>query len=155
MTLTGKPWAEIKRIKTCGVFVVGEIVYVAASSRTIPGFEIDSEPILKVDRNGPLSALGNAVLTALDSFRSDVEPPDPRARRKSPLLGPTGFRSWKQFETNALHVRVHLDHNIFVTPTARDTEHGGYLHRPDLECECSTEALDIGKTLLKALALCT
>jgi hypothetical protein len=155
MTSTGKSWEEIKQIRSCSVYFIGEAVYVVASSRTIPGFVIDSEPILKIDPDGPPEALGSAVLNALDAFQFDVEPPNPRVRGKSPLLAKTRLRSWKQLERNAQYVMVHLDRNIFVTPTIRDTEHGGYLHQPDLACGCSTDPQDIGRTLLKALALCT
>lgn len=154
MTVPARTWEEIKRIKSCGVFLAGENVYVAASARTIPGFEIDSEPIVTLDRNSPPALLGDAVLAALDSFRFDVEPPDPRVQRQSPLLKQSGFRSWKQFEKSVLYVLVRLDHSVFVTPTVREPRRG-YAHRPDLECECSTVAQDIGKTLLKAFALCT
>jgi hypothetical protein len=130
MSLTGKSWEEIKQIRSCSVYFIGDSAYVVASSRTIPGFTVDSEPILKIDRDGPLEALGSAVLTALEAFQFDVQAPDPRVRNKSPLLSQTRLRSWKRLERNAQYVMVHLDHTIFVTPSTRDTEHGGIFINP-------------------------
>lgn len=156
MISSARNWEEIKRIKSCGVFFLPEAIYVVAAARTIPGFEIDAEPVLKLDRQCPPSALGDTVAAALNSYRIDVAPPDPSSKNIGPLLKETGKKSWKQLERSALHARVMLNGTtIKVMPTERDARRGGYSHRPDLACECSLDTYDIGTTLLLVLERCS
>ena len=149
-------WEELKRIKSCGVFLSVDTIYVVAASRTVPGFEIDSEPVFKLDRHCPPPSLGNAVLDALKAYRMDVAPPGPSSKRMSPFLKQTGKKSWRQLEENTLHASVSLDGaTIQIIPTERDARLGGYSHRPDLARECSLDDQDIGTTLLRIFEQCS
>jgi len=121
-----RSWEELKRIKSCSVYLFPDMIYVVASARTVPGFDIHSEPVFKVERNVQPSVLGDRVVTALNAFQFDVPPPSPRSKDVGPLLKRTGLRSWKQLEARALHISVTLDGEIIqVIPTARDLRHGG------------------------------
>jgi hypothetical protein len=156
MIAPARSWEELKRIKSCGVFFFPDTIYVVAAARTVPGFEIDSEPVFKLDRQCPPVTLGDAVLCALKAHRIDVAPPGPSSKIMSPLLKQTGKKSWKQLEKYALHASVSLDGaTMQIIPTERDTRVGGYSHRPDLACECSLGAQDIGATLLRVLGRCS
>jgi len=156
MIAPARSWEELKRIKSCGVFFFPDAIYIVAAARTVPGFEIDSEPVFKLDRRSPPLCLGDAVLSALKAYRMDVAPPGPSSKNISPFLKQTGKKSWKQLEKTALHARVSLDGaTMQIIPTERDARLGGYSHRPDLACECSLDAQDIGTTLLRALEQCS
>jgi len=156
MITPARGWEELKRIKSCDVYFFPDAIYVVASARTVPGFEIDSEPVFKLDRQIPPPAVGDAIIAALNSFRIDVAPPDPRATKWSPLLIRAERKSWKQIEKVALHVTVSLDGaTVRVMPTERDARRGGYAHRPDLACDCTLQPEDIGMTVLGALERCS
>jgi hypothetical protein len=86
-------WEELKRIKGCGVFFFPDAIYVVAAARTVPGFEIDSEPVFKLDRQCPPLSLGDAVLSALKAYRMDVAPPGPSGKNISPFFKQTGKKS--------------------------------------------------------------
>jgi hypothetical protein len=156
MTQERGTWEEIKRIRSCGVYFFPDAVYVVALARTVPGFEIHSEPVLKVNRDAGPACFGDAVVAALDSYRLDIDPPDPRSKNVGPLLKRTGLRSWKQLEKKAVHVSVSLDRGkVQVIPSMRDRQHGGYAYRPDLACECAPTPGEIGATMLRALECCS
>jgi hypothetical protein len=151
-----RSWEEVKRIKSCGVYLFPDMIYVVASARTVPGFDIHSEPVFKMERGAQASVLGEKVIAALNAFRFDVPPPGPGSKDVGPLLKQTGLRSWKQLEARALHISVTLDGEIIrVIPTARDLRHGGYNFKPDLTCECVLDRQEIGTTLLQALEKCS
>jgi len=140
-------------MKNCGVYATESDVYVVSLARTIPGFELVSEPMFKARRDEP-SALGEAVLSALNAYKEGVAAPDPRAKIPSPFLKYSGFRSWKAVERSALHLSVRWNGpGVSIIPTVRD-EHAGYAHKPDLAVTSSPEPSAIGEALLKALALC-
>jgi len=137
------------------VFFLPKAIYVVASARTNPGFEISVEPAYELDRSSSSAHLGDSIVSALNSFQMDVPPPDPRSMNRSPILKTLKAKSWRQFEAAALHVIVILDgEKIEVTPTARDTARGGYTPRPDLTCECTFEAQRIAETVLGVLEHC-
>jgi hypothetical protein len=151
-----RSWEELKRIKGCGVFFFPDAIYVVAAARTVPGFEIDSEPVFKLDRQCPPLSLGDAVLSALKAYRMDVAPPGPSGKNISPFLKQTGKKSWKQLERIALHASISLDGaTMHIIPTERDASRGGYTHRPDLASECTLDAQDIGTTLLRVFEQCS
>lgn len=156
MTTSGRSWEELKKIKSCGVFFVPDAIYVVSAARTIPGFCVDCEPVFKVSIEGSPSALGDAVLSALNAFRLDVPPPSPEETTFSPLLSCVGKKSWKEIERVARHVTVSLDENkVSVIPTERDPRNRGYMHRPDLSSQCIPDAGLIGVALLGVLEHCS
>jgi len=156
MIAPARSWEELKRIKSCGVFFFPDAIYVVAAARTVPGFEIDSEPVFKLDHRCPPVSLGDAVLSALKAYRMDVAPPGPSSKHMSPFLKQTRKKSWKQLEKVALHASVSLDGAaVQIIPTERDPRLGGYSHRPDLACESPLHAHDIGTTLLRVFEQCS
>jgi len=156
MTSGARTWEEIKRIKSCSVYFFPDVAYIVAAARTVPGFEIDAEPIFDVRREAAPSKLGDAIIAALNSYQLDVSPPDPRSKNVGPLLKRTGLKSWKQLEKKGLHVRVSLDGAaVRVMPTMRDPVRGGYEHKPDLAFECELVPADIGVATLQALERCS
>ncbi len=154
--MNNRSWEELKQIKSCGVFFLSEAIFVVAAARTVPGFEIDSEPAFKLDRRTPPSKLGDVIVTALNSHRIDVLVPDTGSNQVSPLLEITGMKSWNELEHAATHVSIRLDQGIVrVIPTARDPRHGGYVHLPDQAFECADQPQDIGNTVLAMLERCS
>ena len=151
-----RTWEEIKRIRSCSVYFFPDSVYVVALARTVPGFEIGSEPVLELNRDLTPSGLEDAVVAALNAYQVDVAPPDPRRKYNGPLLKRTGTRSWKQIEKTAALVVVSLDGNIIrAMPTIRNPRQQGYAHRPDLACECALTPAGIGATIMRALESCS
>lgn len=147
---------DVKQIRTCSIFFFPDEIYVVPSARTAPGFTIDSEPVVKLDRASAPSVIGEAVVTALNSFRMDVPAPDPRSKTPSPLLRLTREKSWTAIEKIALHVTVSLDGDkVSVMPTEHDTSHGGYAHRPDVAADCTLDSAEIGAAALRALEHCS
>jgi hypothetical protein len=146
----------LKQIKECGVYFFTDAIYVVAAARTIPGFCIDSEPIFRLERQSTPIELGEAIIAALNAFRLDVAPPDPRQTNTGPLLQKTRMRSWKELERRALLVAASMDGDaVRVTPTARDYKRGGYDYRPNLARECALDAVDVGTTTLRAVEDCS
>jgi hypothetical protein len=102
MISAGQTWEEIRRIRSCCVFLFLDVVCVVAAPRTAPGSEIDCEPVFEINRGAVPSCLGDAVVAALKSYRLDVTPPDFRRETVSPLLKRTGLTSWRQLEKKAV-----------------------------------------------------
>lgn len=73
-------------------------------------FEIDAEPIYKLNEDRSGLVTGTAVLQALQAYRVDVAPPGPDATaRSSPLLRIAGYKTWSQLERRSRNVFVVQD----------------------------------------------
>lgn len=156
MSSSGQSWEELTRIKSCGVFFMRSTIYVVASARTIPGFEISVEPIFELNRSSPAADLGEAIISALNSYRMDMPPPSPRGVNRSLVLRSFNMKSWRQLERAALYIHVTLDDEIVgVMPATRDAKRGGYIHRPNEAAQCAFRSEEIGKTVFSILERCS
>lgn len=140
-------------MQTCGVYATESDLFVVSMAKTVPGFELDVEPMFKTSRKDQAAAIGQLVVAALDSYREGVPAPDPRGKVPSPLLQFAGFRSWKALEKAALNVLISRNGaRVTVVPTARQPR-GGYAHKPDLAISATAEPGAIGQAVEKALSL--
>ena len=140
-------------MQTCGVYATENDLFVVSMAKTVPGFELDVEPMYKTSRKDQAAAIGQLVVAALDAYREGVPAPDPRSKVPSPLLQFAGFRSWKALEKAALNLLISRNGaRVTVMPTARQPR-GGYAHKPDLAISATAEPGAIGHAVEQALSL--
>lgn len=63
------------KMNACSVYIDAKNAYVIASAETTHGFNIATEPMVRVGRRAPRTALGNAVRWALNAYRRGVPVP--------------------------------------------------------------------------------
>ena len=105
--------------------------YVHASSRTMDGVWILTEPCLCLDQESSDRELGEAVQQALDSSRSGI--PHPRSWKGllDPLLKQAGVKSWNTFSKTALCVEIEEeDGQVSIVPTENLGVEDGYQADP-------------------------
>lgn len=135
--------------KSCGIYFRGDDVYVSASSQTTVGFLIDTEPRFKLKKTDSPSALGSAVMNALNGSRVGVPTPSDLRYVGDELLKFVGFRSLSSFEKAAIYFHISMTGTgINIVPSTRGRT-GGFDFQPRSAVDCGPGLDEIGETLLK------
>jgi hypothetical protein len=138
-------------IKLCEIYIVKDFFYIVTMGKTVPGFWMSCEPMIKVERSDAPIQLGSAVLESLLSSKQNLlVPTNPRSVRKS-LLMFVGVKSWCALENVAGHLSVCLDdEEIEITPS-RLGNRGGYNPIPEKKVKCLAEPLEIAEAIINIM----
>ena len=141
---------------SCDVFIRDKDILVASSARTIPGFDIIVDPVFKLARNEPATAVGKAVLEALRAYRVGVPAPGPdMGKMPNPLLKLAGCRSWGQLDRASINVLINLCADyVLAIPTHKELNRG-FSHLNELAVKCDLTARAIGDAVMNAASRCT
>ena len=140
--------------RTCSLYIRKNETFVVSSALTTHGYYMDDVPVFRVAPDQPDSAIGEAVLKALDSYRKDVPPVRHEDRKTYPVLQAIGLRSWGQLERTSRNISIEEDSgSVVVIPTRRPPE-GGYEPLDQLAVHCRAVADEIGAAVRKAALLC-
>lgn len=140
-------------MNTCNIYFDAQYAYIVGNAETTHGFNIATEPMVKLARAAPPATLGAAVYNALCMYKKGVPVPKDLASLDRIFLKFTGYKSLESFEKEARCVLVELEgQNVRATPTVVGTE-GGYLYRPELAIVTDRQPENIAKVILHALTL--
>jgi hypothetical protein len=138
-------------MKTCNVYFDENLIYIVASATTSHGFNVATQPMVRLPRAVSHADLGERVYEVLTKSGGIVPTPKDLAQLNKTLLEFLGYRSWRTFEREAKCVLVELtEQGVRATPTVTGSE-GGFLYRPELAMRASDDAEDIGRVILQAL----
>lgn len=138
-------------MKGCQVYSQDNAIYIVSMANT-QSFSFSTDPMFKVNKDDPLSTIGKAVLTALDSFQEIAPVPNVLQDNIKKLIKFLGHKSWKQVEKNMVHFGVSCDEKkVCITPTCVAPDRG---YEPLLgkAVYCNLEADTIGRTLVSLLS---
>jgi hypothetical protein len=133
-------------MKSCQVFIKGDIAFVFPQSTTRLGIGLTTEPMLKVS-TASLKDLGDAVRTCLDASKRDI--PDPIDFSPKAILCFAGEKSWKRFVSGATLRAIWLDNSRAKIVSYDPAERGSFELREDLSKACPLEPPEeLGRAIL-------
>jgi hypothetical protein len=141
--------------KICFVYLRKKEALVISAAMTTHGFEIAQEPVFRLVKDQSETAIGEAVLKALNSYRKGVAPLPPGDDRGDPVLQFVGVKTWGQLERTSRNILVKDESgSLSAVPTQRPPE-GGYNHLNDLAVSCRAVPEEIGAAVRQAAQLCS
>lgn len=139
---------------TCEVIGRGTKLYVFANCELQAGVRMSCPPVIVLEQNSGVEAIGRAVTDALRSFRANVPFPDDYDKAANEVLKDTGFKNWRSFSKDAQRLGVQsTGTEILVTPTVADAR-GGYGDLNEKSIKVRNDPASIGTAVLDALHLC-
>jgi len=132
-------------IPSVAVFVTADAVFVISQQMTDHG-RVSIPPMLRLDNNTSVDAVGAAVLRCLDEFQEIDGLPEPGHLQG--LLDFVGARSWAPFAKRAINISVAgLSRRRVTLSPARANGRGAYAYGESHECRREPQA--IGEMLLQ------
>ncbi len=141
--------------QVCGVYVRPEAAYVVSSAWTVTGLLIDREPVIRLEREAPISVVGAAVLQALNATELDVPEPADRRSITQPLLHAMGFTTWGAFTKGALYLGMNYDGIAVEIIPSVAIGRGAFDYKGDKAARCPPEPVEVGQLVYQQLALCS
>lgn len=131
--------------------------YLHSSSQTTDGVWIATQPFLKLPPDADLSAIGEAVMRAIDASRQSVPHPAAWNGLFQPMLQLAGAKSWATFVKGSMCLRFEADDCVLlVTPTKNLGPKEGHLPLSDKVLRLPRGSTDegVGAAVQEAIALC-
>lgn len=139
-------------MNACNIYVDTQHVYVVANAETTHGFNIATEPMIRVDLSAPARVLGSAVIEALNAYKRGVPVPNLKKVEKA-VLSFTGHKSLRTFEQDLSCVFVQIDgEKVRITPTVGGNE-GGFLFQQESTIIADFNPESIARAIYRALEL--
>lgn len=128
----------------------GQVIYVVANAETTHGFNIATEPMLRLDRRSQPSAVGSAVLKALNAYKQGVPVPDLK-KLEEVVLSFTGHKSSRAFERDLSCLFIQVEgEKIKITPTVKGDE-GGFVFQQGNATVVDFDPESIGRAISRML----
>jgi len=134
-------------IPSVAVYVTADDIFVISQQMTDHG-RVSAQPMLRLERDSPITVVGAAVLQCLDAFQEIDGLPEPGHLQG--LLDFIGARSWTPFAKRAINVSIEgrTKARVALFP-ARANRDGAYAYTESHECARKSAA--IGELLLRLL----
>lgn len=145
----------VKERGHAAVYSRGDAFYVTAEDRTADGF-FNIGSVSSVEANEGDSALGAAIVAALDESRDDVPTPDRDPPVSDPLLKVSGTKTWRTFAMQAELVRVRREGTLIRLERWRHMARGSDAFEMDRErtprSMNTPDPVDLGEAVRQSLA---
>jgi hypothetical protein len=141
--------------RTCVVYLRKDELFIVSAAMTTHGFEIDDAPVCRLAADQAEATIGEAVLRALDAYRTNVPPPGPAGRHPDPVLQFVGVKSWGQLERSSRSISINDESGSIRAIPTRRLPAGGYDYLDELAVQCQAVPEQIGAAIRQVAPSCS
>lgn len=140
-------------MKSCEIYVKNDEIYIICSSKTVPGFWISCEPMVKLSLSETAASLGKCIMEVINSSKQGVPIPEKPSEVTKALLRFIGFKSWKALEKGVILFLVRYDGSKIKFIPTRVASTRGFEHLPDKSVICDFKEEKIGQTIINLISV--